>query len=455
MVAQIGIESLSADISASFERDSSLLEGSDALSTRELTDKISEHLVAEGRSGSAAHLEAYSKSLTLDLEVGLVEAGLYDPVKIEQAGLSAMIDMKATTPEMLHEGKVVLATGVREDFVTSAATVKTKIDTHIAASANRAAGFYGQLAAQEDDLAGKLDAILNLPAASGDIPFTPNDAERAQLSALSKATYENKDAANNAFQDALQQMMRSRPESIGLGASAELSRYAETVVTNLDAPEGTAVDVSNLRALHARLNGPAMDELQIYPGFSKALETSVTRDVAAASVKTEARGEVVYTQGEWLVDDIDDATKKWLLETHNPLLVPAYTPQEQETVKRLASDMYGEAQQRTTPSAEGIKTPVDALKEIEQNEDDQETMRLLLRIAIRVGTKVAVSIAKNIAKDKNTPPELRIALGVFADLGDEGGRFMDKVITGEDKPNLEQDCLNYLRAKFATADDEA
>jgi hypothetical protein len=48
-----------------------------------------------------------------------------------------------------------------------------------------------------------------------------------------------------------------------------------------------------------------------------------------------------------------------------------------------------------------------------------------------------------------------VALGVFADLGDEGGKFLDKVITGEDKPNLEQDCLNYLRAKFATATDEA
>ncbi len=458
-----------------FKKDAEFLEEIKELKTPELTNKITEHLVENGKPGSAEYMGLYSKSAVLDKEAGLIEAGALDLQKIESAGLPLMIDIQQTTPEMIANNQAVLTTEARTDFLGATNSLKYKLDTHIDKTAQKASEYYANELTKENSFSEKMQGILGTKTEPYDIPFTPNETEMAKLEELSTRSYLSRDEAQREFQKELNSMMKARPGSIGLTTTASTSKFVGEMAQELGGKMEGPVDITKLRDLHTLMRGQGMDELQINPEFGKTLENGVDRDfIGTKTPETTARAdvinpkevwedtpaetaalpkeEVINPKDTWIEEDIKDETKEWLNSSENTDVASEFSTSEQETARKFSEKMTAEAEQRSGKQPEGEMDSVEALKAVAEDEDDSETMRLLLRIAIKVGTKVAVSVAKNIAKDKDTPQELRIALGVFSDLADDGSKFADKLITGEDKPNLERDCVNFVRSKFASAE---
>lgn len=190
-----------------------------------------------------------------------------------------------------------------------------------------------------------------------------------------------------------------------------------------------------------------------------------------SSQARKVEGEVVYDGHKWLVDDIDERTKEWLggtnggnnktdaeqtptdptiLEGDFKVIGEEFTPNEEDQAQRCAEDLFREAQRRDAASPVGSRGVLGALNEVSKNPEDEEAMRLLLRIAIKIGTKVAVTIAREIAKDPHTSREMKIAMAMFADLADEGGKIADRLAAGEDKRNLSEACADYIKSRYAT-----
>jgi len=218
------------------------------------------------------------------------------------------------------------------------------------------------------------------------------------------------------------------------------------------------VNTLNLRKIHTHFSNQGMQELEIHPDFGTQVEDRLQADLTpkleARTQNTERpevlQAEVVYANGEWLVDDIDEKTREWLLGNGHENVANQFSSAEQEQANKFADTLIIEAQARSIPLLDGETSPLDALKEIQKNEMDREAMKLLLRIAIKVGTKVAVTVAKNIAKDKDTPQELRIALGIFSDLAESGGKVAEMFISGQENPKLERDCLNFISSRYSS-----
>ena len=458
-----------------FKKDAEILEAVKDLKTPEITDKITEHLVENGKPGSAEYMGLYSKSAVLDKEAGLIEAGGLDLQKIESAGLPLMIDIQQTTPEMIANNQAVLTTEARADFLGATNSLKYKLDTHIDKTAQRASEYYANELTKEGSVSDKLKGLIGIENEPYDIPFTPNETEMAKLEELSTRSYLSREDAQKEFQKELNNMMHQRPGAIGLTTTATTSKFVGEMAQELGGKIEGPVDITKLRDLHTLMRGQGMAELQINPEFGKAIENGVNRDFtgikppettpkadvinprevwedASAETSTLPNAEAINPKDTWIEEDIKDDTKEWLNSSENADVASEFSTSEQETARKFSEKMTAEAEQRSGKQPEGEMDSVDALKAVAEDEDDSETMRLLLRISIKVGTKVAVSVAKNIAKDKDTPQELRIALGVFSDLADDGSKFADKLITGEDKPNLERDCVNFVRSKFASAE---
>jgi hypothetical protein len=183
---------------------------------------------------------------------------------------------------------------------------------------------------------------------------------------------------------------------------------------------------------------------------TKAFKDEVKDILNGSSEPESTKGEVVYTNGEWLVDDIDDATKEWLNDEGEVGATESFTEEEEAVAHDFTEDLFNEAQRRDDANVSGGPSILGAMNEVGNNKEDREALQLLLRIAIKVGTKVAVATAGEIAKDKDTPKELRIALGLFADLAGEGGRLAEKMITGEERPDLGKDCIKYVTSRFSS-----
>ena len=159
-------------------------------------------------------------------------------------------------------------------------------------------------------------------------------------------------------------------------------------------------------------------------------------------------GEVIFYQGEWLKDDINDETKEWLNGEGHREAARDFTEEEKEEAERFREAFYQNANREAgeNPGVEEI------LKELFDDEGDageetKEAFKLLVRIAVKAGTKLAVSIARSIAKDKETSQEVRIMMRIFADGIEGAGDFTDRLIAGDSKADLEQDIIDFISDK--------
>lgn len=187
-------------------------------------------------------------------------------------------------------------------------------------------------------------------------------------------------------------------------------------------------------------------------------------------------GEIVYHQGEWLASDIADATKEALLadspekanEILEKIVSEPLTEQEKEQF-RQSSNNYRKARSNWTDEQfeahktryyqpqsgevftinnQDIQSFSERIKNNEISDEQKEALKLLLRVAIKASAKGAASLARNIAKDKDTPAELRILAGTFADFAEQGGNFADGLIAGDPKADLKSDVIDFIHGKF-------
>jgi len=174
-------------------------------------------------------------------------------------------------------------------------------------------------------------------------------------------------------------------------------------------------------------------------------------DMGESQKHCPVEGEVVYDGEEWLADDIDEQTKEWLLGEGMPEATDRFTPEEKETAREFVDEMYARARSMDSNATAKGQPPksVGVLNEVSKDNDEQEAIQLLLRIAIKASVKVAVASAKELMKDPNTPKSMRVALSIFVDVAEEGGKLAEKLITGEDKPDLGRDCVKYISGRLA------
>ncbi len=460
-----GIEKLGAlvtpegsNLAAEFtKRDTEFLTGVTGKETKttELTNNICEHLKEEGRPGSAEYMDTFAKSTQLDRQVSLFEQGLLDTSNMERDGLPLLIDPIHTNSEMLKDGRVILMPGVRSEFIQTTNTLKYKLDRHINDSARAASEHYTQLLVGTPSFQDTIQAALGIKHEPYEIPFKPSEVEIQRLTQLSELNFTTAEEARETFQREILQMMKQRPGMIGLegvrGFSEALGSLSKELGGNVDG----SVNIDRFRHLHKYMTGRgAMEELHIYPGFGDAIKNSVDRDYAprtqtSASSSKVVEGEIIFHEGEWLKDDIDSETKEWLAGSGHENISEGFSSEEQNTADEFTNELFVEAKEKSSSQQPSDMDPYEALKAVEKSEDDSETMKLLLRVAIKIGTKVAIIIARNIAKDKDTPAELRVALGIFADVAEVGGKFTDKLISGNTKPDLQRDCVNFVKARFS------
>lgn len=265
-----------------FNKDAEILESLGKLKTPKLTERITEHLVKEGRPGSAEYMGMFFKSIVLDKELGLVESGMFEAQKIEQSGLPMMIDAQQTTPEMIRAGQAILTPEARVDFLGSANTLKYKLDQHIGKTAQRASEYYASELTRERGIAERLQGILGVEPEQYEIPFTPDEAELAKLRELSELKYTTREEVLQTFQRELHRMMRQRPGVIGLEGTASFSKFAGEISQELGGDTTNPVNIQRIRNAHNLMTGRgAMEELQIYPEFSNAIERGIDQDFSA------------------------------------------------------------------------------------------------------------------------------------------------------------------------------
>jgi len=424
-----------------FQRDAEVLERVREMKTPEMTDGIVEHLVKEGKPGSAEYVQVFSKSVVLDKELALAEAGKLNNQQLESEGLPIMIDTAQTTPDMLQEGRAVLTPEARQEFLGSLNSLSYKLQQHIAKTADTAAAYYAAEFSHKATFSEKFQAMLGKKPEPFEIPFTPNEAEFAQLQEVSTRSFTSPEEQQKTFEGLLRQMMRNRPAVMGLGTSADLAEHFGKLTEELGGKMDGSVDVTKLRDVNRFMTNQGMAELGIYPEFGQAIQERATIDFSQNATRVEAQVETPEKSGlDWLSEDISQETKDRLQKNGIGQLTEIYSEQEKGIAQLLAKGL-----QETAATKDNINLEkINELLGSPEHKDDQETLKLMLRIAIKVGAKIAVSIAKNIAKDKDTPEELRVLFGSFADMVDAGGKFADKLIAGDPKANLDNDLIKFF-----------
>lgn len=152
---------------------------------------------------------------------------------------------------------------------------------------------------------------------------------------------------------------------------------------------------------------------------------------------------------EWLSDDIDEETKKWLNSSGHENIASEYSQTEQERAREYSEHIH---EQATYEANKNLGT-FEVLKEVFDGEgsaaeEAQDASKLLLRIAVKAGVALAVSIARNISKDKDIPQEIRIMMGVFADGLSRAEDFVDRVIAGDTKADLQRDIIAFIKDRY-------
>jgi len=424
-----------------FQRDAEVLERVREMKTPEMTDGIVEHLVKEGKPGSSEYIQVFSKSVVLDKELALAEAGKLNNHQLESEGLPVMIDTTQTTPDMLQEGRAVLTPDARQEFLGSLNSLSYKLQQHIGRTADTAAKHYAAELSHKATFSEKFQAMLGKKPEPFEIPFTPNEAEFAQLQEVSTRLFTSLEEQQKTFESLLRQMMRNRPAVMGLGTSSDLAGHFGKLTAELGGKMDGSVDVTELRDVNRFMTNQGMAELGIYPEFGQAIQERATIDFSQNVPRVEVQAETPEKSGlDWLSEDITQETRDRLLKGGYGRLAEIYSEQEKGIAQLLAKGL------KETTANEG-NSNLEKINEFlgsPEHKDDQETMKLILRIAIKIGAKVAVSICRSIAKDKDTPEELRVLFGSFADMVDAGGKFADKLIAGDPKANLENDLIKLF-----------
>lgn len=250
---------------------------------------------------------------------------------------------------------------------------------------------------------------------------------------------------------------------IGSGGEAakQTVDFGEGLKTKLEAE----LSRDEVEILEGEISDINMKAEEAYAELQEEVKKIAGQDTDTASETTEAgnsakpestfsttpppeaiKAEVVFNNGEWLVDDINDETKKWLNSHNYGVFSEEFTAEEKQKAQDYAKGVYENAGEKVkTGKHPTDENPLEALKKIETDEDNGESMKLLIRIAIRVGIKIATIIAQNISKDKDVPKELRIAAGIFADsLG-----VVDQIVAGDEHTNLGQDISHYIKERKA------
>ncbi|MFZ5424185.1 MAG: hypothetical protein ACOZAO_00090 [Patescibacteria group bacterium] len=262
-----------------FKRDAEVLAGFSALKTPELTESIAEHLINEGRPGSAEYMNMFSKSCCLDKELSLLEAGIFDPQAVEQGGLPVLIDAQQTTPEMISDGQAVLTPEARADFLGCANTLKYKLNQHISKTAQTASHYYSSEFTREKAVTERLREVLGIKPEPYEIPFVPNEAELKQVQELSRSKFINREEAKLTFRRELQQLMKQRPGSMGLDGTFSFSKFVGELSQELGGDPTKPINIERLRSAHILMTGRgAMEELQIYSEFGNAIKEGIERD---------------------------------------------------------------------------------------------------------------------------------------------------------------------------------
>lgn len=174
-------------------------------------------------------------------------------------------------------------------------------------------------------------------------------------------------------------------------------------------------------------------------------EILVAKDTFLDDLEKIERGENPFPMS-WLGGEPSSAVKNGI--EGPPGFFDHYTPDEMTKVNTLSRDMYQEAQDRFVGEfdEESFDSLMGELENSPELEQDRELEKLILRVAIKVGTKSAASLAKQISKDPKNSRATRYTAGVFADLVGDGGKFAERLITGEKNPDLVGDIISFFNS---------
>jgi len=448
---------------------------------------------SENMAGSA-YIGLLGDACMFDRQVERLRAGVLPaPEVLQQEGYELLIDPERTTTELLAQGLVIPTLDARTEMVGFANGLDASLGAYISRISREKSNRFAELVCQPKTFTSWVKRLVPSrgPTIEEQAGLSLGPEEVTRINEILSRKFLTIDEARETVSREMQTLSKNNPRIVGLENPVRLRQIIKDFTNDLDGEHfinNDPIPASAIDGLTFLMRGDVMDQLGVYPGYAEAVVESVKAHMpipddvesgysiqqligvstgdqegprfaggnsgegANSRLPSDAvEGEVVYANGEWLVDDIDEGTKAWLEREGEVGATERYTPEEERTAQDFAEEMYSEAARRDDANAGGATGCVGALNEISSNNNDQETMQLLLRIAIKIGTKVAVVSAKEIAKDPNTPREMRIALGIFCDLADEGGKFAEKLITGEDKPDLGRDCVNYVRAKFVAS----
>jgi hypothetical protein len=202
-------------------------------------------------------------------------------------------------------------------------------------------------------------------------------------------------------------------------------------------------------------------------GAEEKLEGDIGGNQPEENIKQEKpevlKGEVVPPEERVDFSKLDPETQEFAEETFGPEFSKPFTDEEWEKAnsefggnfKEWFENKFSRAEQ-TQGSAKGeagkgapeIKVaPTEAAKAME-DQDARELMKLLLRIAVKISIKTSAIIARNIAKSlAKDDPELAAAIGVFADLAEEGGKLGDTLIAGKKGTSVGEAIVEYMNKR--------
>lgn len=242
------------------------------LKSSEIIEKITQQLETEGKPGSAEYVKLYFYSLLLDKEL--------DAYEKNPSYVAETIDIEKTTREMLEKGEVVLKEDIRFAMLGCTNLLRFKLDKYVLDTANRAATFYAEYLSQGRNLAQKAFAQLKRKPIPFDIPFETNPDETEALRELGQLRYTSMEEGKELLRHELLTIMRRRPESIGLVATAKFAFGMKNLSNILGGDPKEPIDTQNLRIMHELMTGRgAMEELGIDGKTLKDIKDKISEEV--------------------------------------------------------------------------------------------------------------------------------------------------------------------------------
>jgi hypothetical protein len=276
-----------------------------------------------------------------------------------------------------------------------------------------------------------------------------NPEEWTELEELSQQPMFSIYEMHEKFGGALTRILRNRPASFGYETSASCATFIKKRILPSISGEfriGDPVDLTQVRYLHSFMTHQGMAELGIPYEYSEAITTSI----ASEAEQVFGTLEVTTTPesvDSWLVKPLGSSTVKQLVEFNvsHPTMVDLVnlTPEELNELQNVTEFLTHTSPKPNYSNTQKSEVPIldpEALNSVEQ-----DTSKLLLRIGVKLGAKLMTAVIVSIAKDPDTSPEMKRMLGFILDFTKGGSFFVDKVITGEEKPNLEADCVQCIR----------